>query len=122
MERVLADSANRVLREAIRAISDEGIGIRLVDERRGIVESEFVDVAAVRATIDTAGLARQDRLVKFQFRTQPTFGGTRLVAEALYRPFRQSVRQMERMVGPDHPGRAVLSDMLQRIEERLRER
>jgi hypothetical protein len=120
VERIFPDSARPVLDAAVRAVTDEGIGLEMVDERRGFVESAFVDVGSLRPTLDVIGLSAEERRIKFQFRALPTFGGTRLIAEAIYRPLPGSDRAMERMVPEDHPGRRVLADMLGRIEERLK--
>ena len=122
IEVTLPDSTRHVIKAAESAIADEGVGIELSDRKRGFVESEIIDIGAVRAMADRSSYHPAERSVRFRFWTRPTFGGTRLSAEVVYRFMgANGGRAMERMVPSDHAGREVLARMITRIEIRLRE-
>lgn len=122
LEVTVPDSARDVLEAATLAITDEAMRVVLHDERRTYVESDFIDISLLKVREDWLGYSKDDRLVKFQFRALPTFGGTRVVAEAVYRPTGvEGGRMMDRMVPPSHPGQEVLRRMLDRVDEHLRE-
>ena len=112
------DSSRFVLDAASYAIIDEGVNIGLLDKKRSVVESEWVDIGALRASVSREGYIGPDRVVLFRLRTRRVFGGTSLIGEAVYRPAGVG-RAMEQMVPRDHAGREVLVRMFRRIEERL---
>ncbi|MBC7789764.1 MAG: hypothetical protein H7Z74_07445 [Anaerolineae bacterium] len=123
IEVTLPDSARYVIDAAENAISDEGVGIELSDRKRGFVESDVIDIGAVKARTDRSSYLPSERNVRFRFWTFPTFGGTRLSAEVVYQFMgSEGGRAMERMVPTDHAGREVLTRMVARIDAHLRER
>ena len=118
LEETFPDSAKYVLEAAAYAITDEGMSLVQYDKRRHYVETDFIDIGALRASTDRDAYIGSDRLVKFQFRTVPTFGATRLIGEVIYRPAGGG-RAMEQMVPPQHAGREVLLRLYRRVEQRL---
>jgi hypothetical protein len=116
------DSADAVFEAAAYAITDEGFDIVQQDRRRSYVESRWVDANALRVPIGaTVPQTGTDRVVRFQFRTERTFGATRLVGEAVTRlTGRYGGRADDDMVPANHPARAVLERMFERVDERLR--
>ena len=114
-----ADSAPHVLDAASYAIIDEGVDIGLLDRKRSVVESEWVDIGSVRASVSREGYMGADRVVLFRLRTRRVLGGTSLIGDAVYRPAGGG-RALEQMVPRDHAGREVLARMFTRVEERLR--
>jgi hypothetical protein len=112
------DSARHVLDAASYAIVDEGVDIGLLDKKRSVVESEWVDIGALRASVSREGYVGPERVVLFRLRTRRVFGGTSLIGEAVYRPAGGG-RALEQMVPRDHAGREVLVRMFRRVEERL---
>jgi len=120
--RTFPDSADAVFEAAAYAITDEGFDIVQQDRKRGYVESRWVGANALRVPIgSTVPQTGTDRVVRFQFRTERTFGATRLVGEAVTRLTGDyGGRADDDMVPANHPARAVLERMFGRVEERLR--
>ena len=120
--RTFPDSADAVFEAAAYAITDEGFDVVQQDRKRGYVESRWVDANALRVPIgSTVPQSGTDRVVRFQFRTERTFGATRLVGEAVTRlTGGYGGRADDDMVPANHPARAVLERMFGRVEERLR--
>jgi hypothetical protein len=118
-EATYPDSAHYVLEAAAYAVTDFAVPIIQYDKRRQYLETEYIDVANFPATVSREGYMGNERLVKFQFRTLPTFGATRLIGEVMYRPAGGESRAMERMVPPEHVGREMLTRLYARIQERL---
>lgn len=118
-EATYPDSAHYVLEAAAYAVTDFAVPIFQYDKNRHYLETRFIDVASFPATVSREGYMGNERLVKFQFRTLPTFGATRLIGEVIYRPPGGDTRAMERMVPPEHVGREMLQRLYNRIEERL---
>lgn len=100
-----------------RAITDEGISVSQVDEEHGTVESEYVDITAVRTDIDPAFASGIERNVRFRFRAIPSFGSISVYGEAVYQLGDVGGRATERMVPDNHPARPVLAEMLERIQD-----
>lgn len=118
---VLADSASEIQTAVERAITDEGLPVDQSDRARGIVQSAPVDVDLLKTLGSTATMTDADRIVTFRFYIRSDLGATRLFAEAVYQPTGTEVRSMERMVPEDHPARAVLARMLDKVQRHLRE-
>jgi hypothetical protein len=113
------DSSRQVLDAAAYAITDEGVDIGQLDRKRSVIESQWVDIGSVRASVSREGYIGSDRNVLFRFRTRRVLGGTSLIGEVVYRPSGAG-RASERMVPTDHAGREVLARMFVRVDERLR--
>ena len=113
------DSARVVLDAAAYAVTDEGIDIGLLDRKRSVVESEWIDIGAVRASVSRESYMDSDRNVLFRLRTRRVLGGTSLIGEVVYRPAGAG-RAMEQMVPREHAGREVLVRMFTRVDERLK--
>ena len=113
------DSALRVIDAAIGAVTDEGVPLRFTDRKQMYVESDYVDIGSLRASTSREAYSSNERLVKFQFRAEPTFGATRLTGEVIYLPLGGQSRAMERMVPEQHAGREVLQRMFVRVNQRL---
>ena len=120
VSRVYPDSARAVFDAATYAVTDEGIGLALVDQEQQFLESNWVDVSALRHVppASTETVQGGDRMVRFQFRTERTGGGTRLVGEALVRPTGGG-RYADQMAPASHPAREVLARMFEHVTERL---
>ncbi len=101
------------------AITDEGLTVAMVDEEHGMVESEYVDITAVRTDIDPALAGAIERNVRFRFRAIPSFGSISIYGEAVYRLGEVEGRATERMVPESHPARPILMEMLQSIQDRM---
>src|SRR5690606_23736002 len=73
VQRTIPDtSVSVVLDAATQAITDRGLSIGQVDREHGMVESEYVDIAAIRSDIDAATAAGIERNVRFRFRAIPS--------------------------------------------------
>lgn len=114
----LPDSAAPILDATVAALNDEPIQIALIDRERGVVETDYIDLASVRLPVNVGNEPQADRLVKFRFRTRNTFGATNLIAEAIRRPLSGGAA-MERMLPPSHPAHHVLQRVLRNVDERL---
>lgn len=114
------DSAGPIFDATVAALNDEPIRIVLTDRARGIIETDYVDLTALRLTVNMSEEPLADRMVKFRFRTRTTFGATHLVGEAIRRPLSGGAA-MERMLPPSHAGRQVLNRVLASVAERLAE-
>lgn len=114
----LPDSAALILDATVAALNDEPIQIALIDRDRGIIETDYIDLASVRLPVNVGGEPQADRLVKFRFRTRNTFGATNLIAEAIRRPLSGGAA-MERMLPPNHPAHYALQRVLRNIDARL---
>lgn len=112
------DSVSRAFDEVRRAFQSEGIGVALIDDRRRLAESEWVDVASLRRTGGAEQLPAAERRVKFRLRAREVPGGSEIVAEAIYQPFFGQNRRDERMAPPEHPAWIVLRRMLEERPER----
>jgi intein/homing endonuclease len=120
-EITVPDSVREATDAAAAALSDEGLRVLQHDRRRGFVESDYVDIGAVKSTIDRSTYVGNERLVKFQFFARRTFGGTRVSGAAIYRPASGGGRAEERMVPAEHAGREVLTRLLARVDSHLAE-
>jgi hypothetical protein len=112
------DSSRYVFDAASYAIVDEGVDIGLIDKKRSVVESQWVDIGALRASVSREGYIGADRVVLFRLRTRRVLGGTTLIGEVVYRPAGGG-RALEQMVPRDHAGREVLVRMFKSVEDRL---
>jgi hypothetical protein len=112
-------SISTAVEAASRAITDRGIGIALVDEEHGMVESEYIDITALRTDIDPAFAGGIERNVRFRFRALPSFGAISIYGEAVYRLGEVEGLANERMVPQDHPARPILAEMLESIQDRM---
>lgn len=112
------DSAGPIFDATVAALNDEPIRIVLTDRARGIIETDYVDLTALRLTVNMSEEPLADRMVKFRFRTRTTFGATHLIGEAIRRPLSGGAA-MERMLPPSHAGRQVLNRVLASVDERL---
>ncbi|HKG90520.1 MAG TPA: hypothetical protein VKA84_01440 [Gemmatimonadaceae bacterium] len=119
---VLQDSADAVLSAAERAISDEGIPIRLTDRGRRFVESRRIDIGTFSDRSSTEALPAAERMVIYRFFVRTDLGGTVLYGEAVTQPTGTEVRTMERMVSDEHPAHAVLSRMIDNVQKHLSDR
>ena len=120
VEITVADtSIGDALDAATQAITDEGLTVSQVDRDHGVVESEYVDITAVRTDIDPAFAGGIERNVRFRFRAIPTFGAISVYGEAVYRLGDVEGRANERMVPENHPARPVLAEMLETIRDRM---
>ena len=119
VEITVTDSVRYVVDAAVRAITDEAVGVVLADADRGLVESAWVELDAIRTPlpIDLESYTGLERTVRFTFHVRPTFGGSTVAAAATYQPSPVGGRATERMVPVGHPARAVLDRMLTRIRE-----
>ncbi|HUF30770.1 MAG TPA: hypothetical protein VMM77_08875 [Gemmatimonadaceae bacterium] len=116
VQRTLPDtSINAVLDAAVKAITDRGLGIGRIDRKHGSVESDFVDIAALRSDIDAGTAVGIERRIRFRFRAIPSFGSISLYGEAVYQLGDFGGRASERMVPDDHPARPVLAEMFNDI-------
>jgi hypothetical protein len=113
------DSAKYVIDASVRAIEDEGIGIKIYDRKRNFVESQDVDINMLKSTKDRTAYFPEERVIKFQFRTVPVMGATQLVGEAIWNPRGQQGRAFEKMVPENHAAREVLARMFARVQRRL---
>ena len=118
VQRTIPDtSVSVVLDAATQAITDRGLSIGQVDREHGMVESEYVDIAAIRSDIDAATAAGIERNVRFRFRAIPSFGAVSVYGEAVYQLGDFGGRASERMVPEEHPARPVLEEMLESIQD-----
>jgi hypothetical protein len=121
MVRTYPDSARDVFDAASWALVDEAFTIVQQDRKRGYIETDWMDAHTLRIPVGAATIQMgSDRVVRFQFRTERTFGATRLVGEAVTRSIGDyGGRADDDMVPANHPARAVLERMYARVDERL---
>ncbi|HSJ62760.1 MAG TPA: hypothetical protein VK922_02520 [Gemmatimonadaceae bacterium] len=120
LQRTVPDtSIATVLDAAALAITDRGITVSQIDREHGMVESDFVDIAAVRSDIDAGTAIGIERSVRFRFRAIPSFGAISLYGEAVYQLGDFGGRASERMVPEQHPAIPVLAEMLTSVEDRV---
>jgi hypothetical protein len=115
-EEVTAASVSRTYAAALRAVTDLGLPLRMADQAGGVIETDYVDIAAYDP------LAQQypapERLVRFRVLSLPHDAGpesSRLTVFAIYAPFREArgtSRQGERAIPRDHPGMDLVRRMV----------
>jgi hypothetical protein len=117
VELTIADSVRYLVDAAATAIGDEGVSVRAADKSDGFVESEWIDIGALKTFEDRSTYTPPMRTVKFVFHLRPTFGGTVVSGAAVYRPTPYGGRNSERMVPADHAGREVLARIMRNLRE-----
>ena len=118
IEQTLPDtSVEAAVSAAVQAITDLGVGVSQLDREQGMVESEYVDIAALRSDVDAGTAIGIERNVRFRFRAIPSFGSISLYGEAVYQLGDFGGRASERMVPEAHPARQVLLEMMETIAD-----
>lgn len=118
---VLADSPDNVTRAAADEVQQAGLRLQWMSVEEGYVETEWFNVTT-RVSTPQPDLGDLEHSVKVRFFADPTAGKTRLAAEAVTTyavdPSRPQ-RELERMAPPGHPGREVLTQILDRLKTRF---
>jgi hypothetical protein len=110
-----------VTRAAAEEVQHAGLTLQWISPAEGYVETQWFNVTTHVSTPDPV-LSDLDHTVKLRFFADPTAGRTRLAAEAVTTyvvdPSRPQ-REMERMTPPGHPGREVLTEVVDRLKRRF---
>lgn len=109
-----------VTRAAAEEIQHAGLLVQWLSPEEGYVETQWYHLSTRESSREPA-FRDLDRVVKIRFFADPTAGKTRLAAECvttmLVDPSRPP-RELERMVPEGHPGREVLTQILDRLKQR----
>jgi hypothetical protein len=110
-----------VTRAAAEEVQHAGLALQWISPAEGYVETQWFNVTNHVSTPDP-DLSDLEHTVKLRFFADPTAGKTRLAAEAVTTyvvdPSRPQ-REMERMVSEGHPGREVLTQVVDRLKRRF---
>ncbi len=118
---VFTAAPDAVTRAAAEEVQRAGLALQWMSAAEGYVESQWFNVTT-HVSSQTPDISDLDHSVKVRFFADPTAGKTRLVAEVVASyavdPSRPQ-REMERMLPEGHPGREVLTQLLDRLKGRL---
>ena len=118
---LFATSPDLTTRAAAEEAQHAGLAVQWISPAEGYVETQWFNVTT-RVSRTSPDLGDLDHSVKFRFFADPTAGKTRLVAEAVTSyavdPSRPQ-RELERMAPEGHPGREVLTQILDRLKRRF---
>jgi hypothetical protein len=110
-----------VTRAAAEEVQHAGLTLQWISPAEGYVETQWFNVTTHVSSPDPV-LSDLDHTVKLRFFADPTAGKTRLAAEAVTTyvvdPSRPQ-REMERMTPAGHPGREVLTQVVDRLKRRF---
>jgi hypothetical protein len=110
-----------VTRAAGEEIQHAGLLVQWISPEEGYVETQWYHLATRESSREPA-FRDLDRVVKIRLFADPTAGKTRFAAECvtatLVDPSRPP-RELERMVPEGHPGREVLTQILDRLKQRF---
>jgi hypothetical protein len=110
-----------VTRAAAEEVQHAGLVLQWISPAEGYVETQWFNVSTHVSTPDP-DLRDLEHTVKLRFFADPTAGKTRLAAEAVTTyvvdPSRPQ-REMERMTPEGHPGREVLTQVVDRLKRRF---
>jgi len=110
-----------VTRAAAEEVQHAGLELQWMSAAEGYVETQWFNVTT-RASALSPDARDLDHSVKLRFFADPTAGKTRLEAEVVTTyamdPSRPP-REMERMAPEGHPGREVLTQILDRLKSRF---
>lgn len=120
IDEVLPATPDVVFAAALKAVGDEGLPMRLHEDARGVIETEYVDIASY-APIEASQYPLTERLVRFRIVVvpNPQGPGTRFSIIAMYQPFRTGYSDSERnarSIPRDHPGMVVARKLLDRTK------
>jgi hypothetical protein len=120
IDEVLPATPDVVFAAALKAVEDEGLPMRLHEDARGVIETEYVDVASY-APLAASQYPLTERLVRFRIVAvqNPQGPGTRFSIVAMYQPFRTGYSDSERnarSIPRDHPGMVVARKLLDRTK------
>jgi hypothetical protein len=117
----LAAAPDAVTRAAAEEVQHAGLVLQWMSPTEGYVETLWFNVTT-RASAPSADIGDLEHSVKIRLFADPTAGKTRLVAEVVTTyavdPSRPQ-REMERMAAEGHPGREVLTQILDRLKQRF---
>lgn len=116
IDEVLSATPDVVFAAALKAVGDEGLPLRLHEDARGVIETEYVDIASYEP-LSASQYPQTERLVRFRITAvQNQQGpGTRFSIVAMYQPFRTGFSDSERnarSIPRDHPAMAVARKLL----------
>ena len=104
-----------------KSCDDAGLVLEWMSPAEGYVETQWFNVTT-HASALAPDIGDLDHSVKIRFFADPTAGKTRLAAEVVTTyavdPSRPQ-REMERMAPEGHPGREVLTQILNRLKQRF---
>ena len=110
-----------VTRAAAEEVQHAGLALQWISPAEGYVETQWFNVTTRVSTPDP-DLRDLEHTVKLRFFADPTAGKTRLAAEAVTTyvvdPSRPQ-RELERMTPEGHPGREVLTQVVDRLKRRF---
>jgi hypothetical protein len=118
---VLAAAPDVVTRAAAEEVQHAGLLVQWLSPAEGYVETQWFNVTT-HASAPTPDVGDLEHSVKIRFFADPTAGKARLAAEVVTTyaldPSRPQ-REMERMTPEGHPGREVLTQILDRLKQRF---
>ena len=117
----LADAPDAVTRAAAEEVQHAGLVLQWMSPTEGYVETQWFNVTT-RASTLSPDFGDLEHSVKIRFFADPTAGKTHLAAEVVTTyavdPSRPQ-RELERMAAEGHPGREVLTQILNRLKQRF---
>jgi hypothetical protein len=118
---VIEAAPDAVTRAAAEEVQHAGLMLQYSSAVEGYLETQWFDLST-RASALEPDLHDLEHSIKVRFFCDPTAGKTRVVAEVVTSyavdPSRP-VRELERMAPEGHPGREILTQILDRLKRRF---
>ncbi len=120
VRKIVAASVHVTIRATLNVLSDQGMGLRIVDEDAGRVETEYFDLTNLQSEAQNYPPAERSVRMLFQVRPDTLGRGSILLVSTVYQPFNSGIegsRRSEHLVPSDHPGATYAKKILAKIEE-----
>ncbi len=120
VRKIVSASVHVTTRATLNVLSDEGLGLRLVAEDAGRIETEYFDVTQFQPEAQNYPLAERRLRMSFQIRPDTLGRGSIVLISTVYQPYSVGIegsRRGEHLVPSDHPGATYTKKILAKIEE-----
>jgi|SRR6266567_1480807 len=120
VRKIVSASVHVTTRATLNVLSDEGLGLRLVAEDAGRIETEYFDVTQFQPEAQNYPLAERRLRMSFQIRPDTLGRGSIVLISTVYQPYSVGIegsKRSEHLVPSDHPGATYTKKILAKIEE-----
>ena len=120
VRKIVSASVHVTTRATLNVLSDQGLGLRLVAEDAGRIETEYFDVTQFQPEAQNYPSAERRLRMSFQIRPDTLGRGSIVLISTVYQPYSVGIEgstRGEHLVPSDHPGAAYTKKILAKIEE-----